>query len=157
MGRSSAIGTVLPAILSLLGALAIYVFGADNKHRVLISYCICLFAAMLFYGTQYGAYKRDLDQEYRLRQLIKTEARLKTIRRNLGLRGRLPNLDCWRGTEVRRMRLRVVKTGTRASRSFKRQTRKAQSAVLVPPFFVTPALFGTDAMARRVALIDTAQ
>jgi hypothetical protein len=85
MGRSSAIGTVLPAILSLLGALAIYVFGADNKHRVLISYCICLFAAMLFYGTQYGAYKRDLDQEYRLRQLIKTEARLKTIRRNLGL------------------------------------------------------------------------
>jgi len=85
MGRSSTIGNILPATLTLLGALNLYVFGSENKYRVLISYCVVLFASMLLYGTQYGAYKRDVDQEFRLRELIKTEAKLKLIRRNLGL------------------------------------------------------------------------
>src|SRR4029077_4523473 len=53
MGRTSAIGSVLPAVLTLIGGLNLYVFGTDQKYRVLISYCVVLFATMLFYGTQY--------------------------------------------------------------------------------------------------------
>lgn len=85
MGRISTIGSVLPAVLTLIGGLNLYVFGTDQKYRVLISYCVVLFATMLFYGTQYGAYKRDVDQEFRLRELIKVEAQLRIIRKNLDL------------------------------------------------------------------------
>jgi hypothetical protein len=90
-GRTSAIAQVLPAVLALIGALNLYVFGTDNKYRVVISYGVCLFAGMLFYGTQYGAFKRDMDQEFRLKQLIGVELRLKTIRKNLGLSDDFPS------------------------------------------------------------------
>lgn len=84
-GRLSAVGQLLPAVLTLIGALNLYVFGTENKYRVVISYCICVFAITLFYGTQYGAYQRDATREFRLQQLIGVEARLKVIRRNLRL------------------------------------------------------------------------
>jgi len=90
MGRTSAIGTILPAVLTLVGGLNLYVFGSDNKYRILISYCVIVFASMLLYGTQYGAYKRDTDQEFRLRELIKVEARLRLIRKNLDLPDEFP-------------------------------------------------------------------
>lgn len=83
MGRTSAVGQILPAVLVLIGGLNLYVFGSESKYRVIISYCVCIFAGMLFYGTQYGAYKRDTEQEARLQALIKVEGRLKTIRKNL--------------------------------------------------------------------------
>jgi hypothetical protein len=99
MGRSSTIGNVLPAVLALVGGLNLYVFGSEHKYRVLISYCVVLFASMLLYGTQYGAYKRDTDQEFRLRELIKVEAKLKLIRKNLDLPDDFP---AWiLGTEPR--------------------------------------------------------
>ena len=86
VGRVSAVGQVLPAgVLALVGALNLYVFGTESKYRVLISYCVCVFAGMLFYGTQYGAYKRDVEREYRLQELMKVEARLKLMRKNLQL------------------------------------------------------------------------
>lgn len=85
LGRASAIAQLLPAILTLMGAVCLYVFGAENKYRFTISYSICIFVIMLLYGTQYGAYKRDADQESRLNKLVAIELRLKTIRRNLGI------------------------------------------------------------------------
>jgi hypothetical protein len=91
MSRTTAIGAVLPAALTLIGGLNIYVFGADNKHRVLISYCVCVFAFMLFYGSQSGAYLRESSREYRLRQLAAQELRIKILRRNLGLQEDFPS------------------------------------------------------------------
>ena len=49
-----------------------------------------LFASLLFYGTQYGAFKWDTDQDFRLRELIKIEARLRVIRENLDLPKEFP-------------------------------------------------------------------
>jgi hypothetical protein len=91
VGRVSAVGQVLPAVLALVGALNLYVFGTESRYRVLISYCVCVFAGMLFYGTQYGAYKRDIEREYRLEELMKVEARLKLMRNNLQLGDDFPS------------------------------------------------------------------
>jgi hypothetical protein len=85
MSRTTAVGTVLPAVLTLIGGLNIYVFGTDIKYRVLISYCVCVFALMLFYGSQYGGYLREASRDYRLLQLTRQELQIKTVRRNLGL------------------------------------------------------------------------
>jgi len=84
MNRTSAVGTILPAALALIGGLNIYVFGTDNQYRVLITYCVCVFAIMLFYGTQYGAYMREASREARLIALTAQEYRIKIVRRNLG-------------------------------------------------------------------------
>ena len=91
MGRASAVAQVLPAVVALIGGLNIYVFGTDSKYRALIAYCVCVFAGMLFYGTQYGAYKRDIEQEVRLEELMKIEARLKLKRNNLQLGNDFPS------------------------------------------------------------------
>jgi hypothetical protein len=90
MSRTTAVGTVLPAVLALIGGLNIYVFGTDIKYRNLVCYCVCIFAVMLFYGSQYGAHLREMDREFRLRQLAGQELRIKTLRRNLGLPGDFP-------------------------------------------------------------------
>lgn len=92
MSRATAIGTLLPSVLALIGGLNIYVFGSDNKYKFIISYCICLFAVMVFYGSQYGAYKREADREFRLTALIRQELRLKIIRKNLQLD---PDFPTW--------------------------------------------------------------
>jgi hypothetical protein len=42
MNRTAAVGTVLPAILALIGGLNIYVFGADTKYRNLVV-TVCVF------------------------------------------------------------------------------------------------------------------
>jgi hypothetical protein len=91
MGRASAVAQLLPAVLALVGALNIYVFGTDSRYRFIISYCVCVFAGMLFYGTQYGAYKRDIEQETRLQELMQVEARLKLMRKNLQLDDNFPS------------------------------------------------------------------
>jgi hypothetical protein len=91
MGRTSAVGQIIPAVLVLISGLNLYVFGQENRYRFIISYCVCVFAGMLFYGTQYGAYKRDLEREARLKELIKLEARVLTIRKNLRLGDSFPS------------------------------------------------------------------
>jgi hypothetical protein len=83
--RSAAIGTVLPAVLALIGGLNIYVFGSDAKYKVLVAYCVCLFTAVLFYSTHVGAYKREAEREIRLKELARQELIIRTIRKNLDL------------------------------------------------------------------------
>jgi hypothetical protein len=85
MSRTTAVGAVLPAALTLIGGLNIYIFGSDTKYRVLVSYCVCVFVLMLFYGSQYGGYLREATREYRLRQLSVQEAHIRILRANLGL------------------------------------------------------------------------
>lgn len=88
--RSGAVGNVLPAILGLIGGANIYVFGKDSTHKVLVSFCACMLAIMLFYGTQYGAYRRELGREFRIMEAMKQELRIQTLRKNLGLPDQIP-------------------------------------------------------------------
>lgn len=83
--RTSAVGNVIPAALALIGGLNIYVFGTDNKYKVLIAYCVSLFAIMLFYGAEHGAYLREAGRVFRFEELARQELQIRATRENLGL------------------------------------------------------------------------
>jgi uncharacterized membrane protein len=91
MNRTSAIGTILPAVLALIGGLNIYIFGTENRYRYVITYCVSVFTVMLFYGTQYGGYMREAGREARLQALTAQELRIKILRRNLNLPDDFPS------------------------------------------------------------------
>ena len=90
MSRTSAIGSVLPAVLALFGGLNVYVFNTETRFRFLVSYCVCVFVLMLFFGTQYGGYLRQNTREYRLRDLAVQERHIRILRHNLGLPADFP-------------------------------------------------------------------
>jgi hypothetical protein len=83
--RTSAITNVIPAVLALVGGLNIYVFGSESRHKALVGYCVCLFAIMLFLGTQGGAYRREAEREFRMVELARQELKIRTFRENLDL------------------------------------------------------------------------
>jgi len=89
--RTSAIANVIPAVLALIGGLNIYVFGSDNKHKVHVAFCVLLFSIMLFYGTEYGAYRREADRELRFEDLARQELQIRILRKNLGLPDEVPS------------------------------------------------------------------
>jgi hypothetical protein len=86
IGRNSAaVGSLLPAVLALIGGLSVYAFGTDNRYRFVVGYCVCLLIVSLFYGTERGAFDREWYREARLRTLFEMEKRLQTYRANRGL------------------------------------------------------------------------
>lgn len=88
--RSAAVGTVIPAVLALIGGLNIYIFGTEAKNKDIVAYCICVFAITLFYGAQVGAYRRDADRAIRLIDLTRQEKIIRNIRGSLGLPEDMP-------------------------------------------------------------------
>ena len=90
LSRAGVMGNLLPALLSLLGAILVYVFGSDVKHARIISYCVCVFVLSTFYGAQNGAYIRSNEQEARLQKLMVVEKRLRYKRELLNLPAEFP-------------------------------------------------------------------
>jgi hypothetical protein len=82
---ASAIGSLLPAVLALIGGVSVYAFGSDNKYRFVVGYCACLLIVCLFYGTQRGAFEREFFREARLRTMFEMERRLQNYRLNRNL------------------------------------------------------------------------
>jgi len=89
--RTGAVANVIPAAMALVGGLTIYVFGSDNKYKILIGYCVSLFAIMLLYGVEYGAFRREADRESRFEELARQELQIRTVRENLGLPKDIPS------------------------------------------------------------------
>ncbi|WP_426608658.1 hypothetical protein [Bradyrhizobium sp. McL0616] len=90
LSRSSAIGSVLPAVLALLAGLMVYVFGSDNRFKIVVGYSAFIFVVTLFLGVQVGAYKREAEREAYLRYLSEQEFRIRVFRKNLGLPDEMP-------------------------------------------------------------------
>jgi hypothetical protein len=90
VSRSPAVGTVLPAVLALFGGLNVYIFGSESKYKGVTGYCVCLFAVMLLYGTQYGAFRLDRERTARLMELTRQELIIRTVRMNLDLPADIP-------------------------------------------------------------------
>jgi hypothetical protein len=88
--REPVVGAVLPAVLSLVGGLAIYLIGAQRADRSLVGLSVIALAFDLFVGATWGAVLRNSDEEYRQgaaylerRALIDIEVR--NFREALGL------------------------------------------------------------------------
>jgi hypothetical protein len=90
VSRSPAIGTVIPAVLTLIGGLGIYVFGTENRFKVIVGYSVIVLVCTLLYGVERGAFDRESTREHRLNVIFEEEARLRAQRKNLGLPPEVP-------------------------------------------------------------------
>ncbi len=85
ISRSPAIGSLLPAVLALIGGLSVYVFGTDTTYKALVGYCVSLLVVSIFYGTQSGSFEREVHREDRLIAVFELERRLRNYRANRDL------------------------------------------------------------------------
>lgn len=88
--RTPAMGAVLPAILSLVGGLAIYLVGAEKADQALIGTCVIALSLDLLIGSTWGAVLRDdFDQGAKSASARKREAlvevEVREFRTDLGL------------------------------------------------------------------------
>jgi hypothetical protein len=90
LSRSPAIGNVLPAVLALLAGLSVYIFGTENRFKIVVGYSVTMFVIMLFLGVQTGAYQREQGREGYLKYLSEQEFRIRAFRKNLGLPEEMP-------------------------------------------------------------------
>lgn len=90
LSRAAILGNILPAVLTLIGGATIYIFGAENKFKVAVGFCVCVLVVTLFYGTESGASARDRGQLLRLISLSEQELAIRNFRSNRGLSPELP-------------------------------------------------------------------
>ena len=97
LSRDSAVGNVLPAVLSLLGGFAAFVISKNKESRLIVGCVVFLFSGMLLLGSGWGAVmryyaeqeKRYVEQEELIEVALKNKARIEyevnRFRRSLGL------------------------------------------------------------------------
>ena len=85
ISRAPAVGNLVPAILSLVGGVGIYVFGTETRFKGIVGYCVMMFAVALLYGTGIGALQNQLGFEERMKLLSDQERRIRNFRYNLDL------------------------------------------------------------------------
>ena len=88
--RSPVVGAVLPAVLSLVAGLAVFLMGKDAASRVIVSLSVLIFSVSLVLGTSWGAVMRQAAEDYAtsepvLKQRALMEAELREFREALGL------------------------------------------------------------------------
>jgi predicted neutral ceramidase superfamily lipid hydrolase len=88
--RTAVLGAVLPAVLSLMGGLLIYMVGSNPASRGIVSLCTISFCFMLILGSTWGAVMRGTAERYResaefLIQQAFIESEVRDFRQALGL------------------------------------------------------------------------
>lgn len=88
--RSPAVGAVLPAVLSLVAGLAVFLMGKDAANRAIIGLTVLIFSISLVLGTTWGAVMRQTAEDYAasepvLKQRALVEAEVREFREALGL------------------------------------------------------------------------
>ena len=88
--RESVVGAVLPAVLSLMGGLMIFLVGKNQESRSIVSISMIVFALTLLLGTSWGAVMRSTAEEFKkseeyLKYQAFVEAEVNEFRSNLGL------------------------------------------------------------------------
>jgi len=89
--RESAVGAVLPSVLSLFGGLAIFLIGKNQDSRIITSLAVFSFAICLVLGTSWGSIMRQTweenkySKEYLQKQAL-IEVEVNEFRESLGLK-----------------------------------------------------------------------
>jgi hypothetical protein len=86
ISRAAAVGNLIPAMLTLVGGLSIYLFKtrSDSFTRA-VGFSVFMFGFSIFYGIQVGAYDREYKQTDRLIVLSDQESRVRNYRHNANL------------------------------------------------------------------------
>lgn len=90
LSREAAMGAVLPAVLSLVGGLAIYLVGSEKVDQGLVGVCIIALSLDLLVGTIWGSdlrdvYEREAKSAVAQKRNALTEVEVRDFRRDLGL------------------------------------------------------------------------
>lgn len=102
--RTPAMGAVLPAVLSLVGGLAIYVIGVAKADQMLIGTCVIALSLNLLIGSVWGALLRDDSERAHksanagMREAL-VEVQVREFRRELGLPESPPRQSLKKDTE----------------------------------------------------------
>lgn len=88
--RTSAMGAVLPAVLSLVGGLGIYLVGAEKADQGLVATCVIALSLNLLLGTLWGAtlrddFERESTSAMAGKRAALAEVEVREFRRELGL------------------------------------------------------------------------
>jgi hypothetical protein len=70
LSRVGVVGDVIPAALTLLGGLSVYLFGADRSKGVVVSLCSASFALALLLGYSTGTGRRTSIEHYETAQKV---------------------------------------------------------------------------------------
>ena len=89
--RASVVGSIVAGILTLLGGLNLYLFGAKAENRYALGYAVFLFVLAFFYAVQVGVTDRELGRVERLIYLSEQEKEIKTYRINRDLSAEPPS------------------------------------------------------------------
>lgn len=92
LSRTAAVGSTLPAVLTLIGGVNIFFVTSKKGNPVLMSYCVSLLVITLFYGVMRGASEREYGREDRLISLSEQEKRVRNYR---GLRDLPSDMPDW--------------------------------------------------------------
>jgi hypothetical protein len=92
ISRAPAVGSIVPAVLVLIGGLNIYFFGTDGKNKAIVGYTIFIFALLLLYGVQVGVLDREVGRVARFVDLSDQEKEIRNYRTNIDL---LPDPLAW--------------------------------------------------------------
>jgi hypothetical protein len=89
--RESAVGAVLPSVLSLFGGLSIFLIGKNQESRIITSLAVLSFAICLVLGTSWGAIMRQSWEDYKvskeyLQKQALIEVEVNEFRKSLGLK-----------------------------------------------------------------------
>jgi hypothetical protein len=90
LSRQPAVNAVMPAVLSLIAGLSIYLVGAKRADQGLIAICVIGLSADLMLGALWGAHARRASDEYYASDLRKewearVERKIRDYRRGLDL------------------------------------------------------------------------
>lgn len=91
--RSPAVGAVLPAVLSLVAGMAVFLMGKDAASRMIVALSVLIFSISLVIGTGWGATMRETAEDYAtseavLKQRALIEVEIRDFREALGLPGK---------------------------------------------------------------------
>jgi hypothetical protein len=92
VGPGSTLGNVLPATLALIAGLSVYIFGTENKFKMFVGYCVCVFIFIFFVGIETGAYDRETQFKANMLALSQLELQIRNLRHNLDLP---PDIPSW--------------------------------------------------------------
>lgn len=85
LSRAAVLGSVVAAVLALIGGLNLYFLGTDNPNRGIIGASILVFTLMLLYGIEVGVVDREAARVTRLIQWSEQERQVRMWRQNRDL------------------------------------------------------------------------
>jgi len=91
LSRQAAVGALVPAALTLIGGVGVYLYGKSRKSALISTFTILNFTILLLFGVMLGAHERQMSEEqmksieYKKR-MIEEEFLIERYKKGLGIK-----------------------------------------------------------------------